>query len=238
MSCIICGHQLPQGRRKYCSDACAAEAARQRDRYGKPHDKPPPLRWAECCDCGAAYYGSIKSIRCPACQHAADAHADAEYRTRKAAGKSRTLGSIDLCVVCGEPYTVASGKQKYCPACRETATRAACRDQARTRMADARKDPTVRETINARKRRVPQMGICKQCGAEYKRASCSDYCSAECRAAAHKAYHQTYDARRRDAQRAKSKTRYHSLTQEQRDAINASARKSYAKRKTHKEGTP
>ena len=39
------------------------------------------------------------------------------YKEKKIAGLSVTLGSEQICLICGETYTVVSGSQKCCKAC-------------------------------------------------------------------------------------------------------------------------
>lgn len=84
-----------------------------------------------CVDCGKEFMGYPKSKRCPECQAAADKRNNAEHWRRARKGKSRAIGQMYKCEICGKEYMLTSGAQKYCPDCKESATRA--RDAALTR---------------------------------------------------------------------------------------------------------
>ena len=76
------------------------------------------LKPKTCTICQNEIIGGPMAKYCPACRAERIRQRDREKHQRKLAGTIRKLGSIDLCVICGEKYTVNNGTQKYCPACR------------------------------------------------------------------------------------------------------------------------
>ena len=81
-----------------------------------------------CRQCGSTFAGGPRAWYCPACRE--ERHHDADRR-HKSKGTMRPLGSTDICIVCGKPYTVKSSRQKYCPACSYEAVRAVDRPASR-----------------------------------------------------------------------------------------------------------
>ena len=70
-----------------------------------------------CKACGASFMGGSRAYYCPDCRAERKKKQKLEYEARKRAGNVRKIGSIDNCVICGKPYTVEGGNQKYCPDC-------------------------------------------------------------------------------------------------------------------------
>lgn len=70
-----------------------------------------------CRACGRVFDGGPRAWYCPACREERKKQAYRQYRQRKAAGNTRPIGSIDLCEICGKPYTVEGGLQRFCPDC-------------------------------------------------------------------------------------------------------------------------
>ena len=60
---------------------------------------------------------ATRSYYCGPCAQERKKQADLEYRIRRAAGKSRRLGSTAICRTCGEIYVVTGGNQVDCPEC-------------------------------------------------------------------------------------------------------------------------
>lgn len=100
-----------------------------------------------CRQCGAVFPGGPRAWYCPSCRRERQREAS---RRHKANGTSRALGSTDLCMVCGKPYTVNSGQQKYCPDCAYDAVRAVDRQASRA-WNHAHKD-TYYPTKNAKRK--------------------------------------------------------------------------------------
>ena len=124
-----------------------------------------------CSDCGAAFMGYPKSKRCPECQRDADKRHNAEYRRRAREGRARVIGKIYKCEICGKEYMLTSGLQKYCPDCKDKATRA--RDAELTRKWIS----THRDEI---KKRKYVARACVICGKPIPRGSQKITCSPEC----------------------------------------------------------
>lgn len=80
--------------------------------------REPKERTATCKMCGEDFATTATRVfYCPDCRDLVIRKRDAESKRRKAAGKTRKLGSIDTCEMCGISYTVESGMQKYCHSC-------------------------------------------------------------------------------------------------------------------------
>lgn len=243
--CPLCGRPVLPPRRTYCSEACAAEARKARKRVASPRKRPGgPVYYPRTCpDCGQSYQGHIKSVRCPACQAEADRRHNAEYARRKRSGHTRPIGSTDLCQRCGQPYTVAGGRQRYCPACAPSAVRDNVRSASASWNRAAYAAPEAREQKNA-KRRKPwnEPRPCAQCGETFTPSqSGQTLCSDACRVARRHQLQHDADARRADKRSADGKARRlqeSALPQPQRDQLreerNASARAAYARRKAQK----
>lgn len=228
--CKQCGKELPKGRTRYCSDACAgaAKASRKRVNSGRERGNQQMMWHTTCISCGAEIYRPIKCVRCKDCQDAYDRRMDAEI---KSTGPRRPLGSIDLCQRCGAEYTVESGMQKYCKACSAVATRDSIRAHKRAYAAARRADPEQGEAIRQAKRIVPQKRVCRRCGKAFEARTRADYCSDACRMEANREYQRAYADAHAEEKAARRREKEAELTREQRDEINARARENYRKRK-------
>ena len=230
--CAVCGEALPPRRHRYCSADCAASARRNRaaSEY-KPIGKPSLYREKQCPDCGITFVGHIKSRRCPSCQHAANKIHDAEHKRRAAKGQTRKLGSTDSCILCGKPYTVMAGQQKYCEACAPVANRKWHADKAR----EYYSIPENAYRKKQSRKRAPQQYTCQVCGGTFVSGSFCLTCSTECRRLHQTAYMAVYDNRRTDSRRVYNRSRWESLSREQKNEINRKARDAYHKRKSRED---
>ena len=61
--------------------------------------------------------GGPRAWYCLNCRWERQKIADIKCAERRRLGKTRKIGSADLCVICGNPYTVKGGRQKYCEKC-------------------------------------------------------------------------------------------------------------------------
>ena len=233
--CKQCGKDLPKGRTRYCSDACAraAKDSRKQVNSGRERGNQQMMWRTTCVSCGAEIFRPVKCIRCKDCQDAYDRRRDAEI---KSTGPRRQLGSIDLCQRCGAEYTVESGMQKYCKACSAVATRDSIRAHKRAYAAARRADPEQGEAIRQAKRIVPQKRVCRRCGKAFEARTRSDYCSDACRMEASREYQRAYADAHAEGKAARRREKAASLTREQRDEINARARENYRKRKEREKG--
>lgn len=68
-------------------------------------------------DCGREFLGGPRAWYCPECRLERRRRQSREGKRRKRAGEVRELGSEDVCEICGGPYIVQSGNQRYCPEC-------------------------------------------------------------------------------------------------------------------------
>ena len=193
--CIICGKRLDKRRWKYCSEACEQKAwqLRKKKHSGRPQGHPD-VRWlTHCSDCGKLIYRPIKCIRCEACQLAINQERHKEHQRTKPA---RPLGSTDICTVCGKPYIVESGLQKYCPDCREAATRASIARKKNAYMAEKRKDPEAAAQMREAKQAALSPSLCATCGKPFISKFGAIYCCEACREVGKRKYYQTYDSKR------------------------------------------
>lgn len=202
------------------------------------HDKP-------CIDCGKNVRMHIKSKRCKECQEAANRRNDAAHKRAKAKGHTRQIGANDLCTVCGKPYIINSGMQKYCPSCAPSATKAA--DSQATLAwiyAAYESDPGKREARNKGRRSnwAERPRQCVVCGDQFipptpRRKTCGEDCQVEY----HRQQQRESDKKRNKARYQVRKEEFEALPAEDRrerqDEINRKARENYVKRKK-KEDTP
>lgn len=154
-------------------------------------------RDAPCQDCGRVVRMHIKSKRCKACQAEADRRNDAAHKRAKARGHTRELGAHDLCTVCGKPYIITSGRQKYCPDCAPSATKAA---DSKATVAWYAEHPEKRDARNAKRRKDwrDQPHECVICKTQFfpptpRRRTCSNACQQEY----HRQQQKASDAKRR-----------------------------------------
>lgn len=70
-----------------------------------------------CRSCGASFRGGPRAWYCPVCRAERAIKTARESKQRSKAGTVRRIGSTDLCLICGQPYTVKGGLQRYCSKC-------------------------------------------------------------------------------------------------------------------------
>ena len=152
-----------------------------------------------CNQCGAGFRGGPRAWYCPECRAVRKKVHKAQYLQRIKAGTARRLGSEDLCAVCGQPYTVNSGLQKYCPKCAPEAVAALDRQQGMEYY------KTNKERINpVRNARRRKMSICVICGKIFPAAgTCTNTCSPECRTLKRRQLNRKYDTKRSPRKRIK-----------------------------------
>lgn len=126
-----------------------------------------------CRTCGATFPGGPRAWYCPDCRAARKKEAE---RRHKRCGAVRKIGSADICTVCGKPYTVASGLQKYCPDCAPDAVMAIDRAQSRAWAA---------ENLNPQQRREERQActaplLCAVCRKPFFPNDASLTCSKAC----------------------------------------------------------
>lgn len=134
------------------------------------------IRSRQCRQCGASFPGGPRAWYCPGCRRERKLEREREH---KRSGGARKIGSTDLCAKCGGEYIVASGRQRYCPACRDAAVAEAVRPVKREyAKAYAPKRAVNRQEAKHRK-------ICVVCGgfiaADTATVTCSEACAKELR---------------------------------------------------------
>jgi hypothetical protein len=60
---------------------------------------------------------SSRAKYCIYCRDKVQVHRNRAYAEKKKSGSAVKIGSEQVCPICGKPYTVTSGSQKYCKEC-------------------------------------------------------------------------------------------------------------------------
>lgn len=218
--CRNCSREYEGAPGSTLCSSCAAKA------------KKSTIRDRTCRTCGAVFSGGPRAWYCPTCRIDRRREQD---RERQKTGTKRPLGSIDKCIICGGDYFVASGHQKYCPACAPAAIMAVDREQGRAWSA-ANADPDKRRQL--RKAHAASRS-CVVCGNAFVPTDASKTCSPDCRDALAKRTMQRYERehkqQRNSQQNANRRKRLASMLPAEREAhrieTNRKARENYRKRK-------
>lgn len=218
--CKYCGKPYDGDPGSSCCPDCAAKI------------RSTTLRDRICRGCGCSFQGGPRAWYCPSCR--AERKRESQRRFQRN-GAVRKLGSIDLCVICGKPYVVEGGLQKYCKACAPDAVRAKDRAASLRWNRENTTPEERRETRQAASAAIP----CKICGKLFIPADGSRTCSPECAAENRRRNHKSWEEKNKDVRNASHKDRLHrkvaAMTEEEyrqyRAQINARARENYRKRK-------
>lgn len=189
--CVVCGKPLTGRQKRYCSEECRTKAAsiRALENYKPVRGRQGLYREQICIDCGKPFYGHIKQKRCRVCreEHTRRLHRESSRRARL--GKTRKIGSTDICEMCGKPYIVTCSLQRYCKKCAPIAVAENIRAKARERVAEYYKDETHREEkAEARRIKVLDIKACDICGLVFVPHGNQKYCSRECSQEARERY--------------------------------------------------
>lgn len=76
----------------------------------------PRLKPKTCATCKTDFLGGATATYCPSCRAERIRERD-RRRTVQQRAKSRKVGSLDICEICGDKYTINAGPQKYCEPC-------------------------------------------------------------------------------------------------------------------------
>ena len=199
-------------------------------------DKKSTIRTRVCKQCGRKFPGGPRAWYCPECRAERKKEAGRRHRQK---GTSRPIGSVDVCEICGKPYTVNSARQRYCPACAAEAVRAVDREQGRK---------WNRENVDVDARREQRHDataelLCVICGKPYKpgngtELTCSPECAAELRRRTSARWEKDHRADRTKYHAEREAAKLRAMTHEERrayqDKLNARARENYARRKDKK----
>ena len=166
-ACIECGKTFYGTRDNHYCPACART---------KKSDTVVKIR--TCQDCGIEFFGGPRARRCPDCAHKARKETGRKFRQ---SGPKRPLGSIDKCVICGQEYTVVSGRQIYCS---EECQRIGVLEwQREHKKGYAEKSG---QTVKKQQRRDEQKKVCSYCLRKFTAHTPTSYCSEHCRQEAKK----------------------------------------------------
>lgn len=163
--CKRCGAEYDTDKPwSYYCPTCAAQAKRD-----------TVVRQRVCRQCGAVFPGGPRAWYCPSCRRERQTAANLRH---KQSGTNRPLGSTDCCERCGNPYTVNSSRQKYCPDCAMEAVAEKTRPHKRAYNAERS------DQFHARRRELQRGAkVCVICGrpilADTATVTCSPGCAAE-----------------------------------------------------------
>lgn len=162
--CQVCGKSFYGSQDRFYCPTCAKE---------KKMDAV--IKTRICQDCGTEFSGGPRAKRCPSCAEKARYETNKRHRVK---GTNRPMGSIDKCQWCGQEYTVASGRQKYCSEkCQRLAVLAWQRDHKKGY------NKSSGQEAKKQHRRDDAKRICIYCGQAFSSKTstnlCSDYCRSE-----------------------------------------------------------
>lgn len=217
--CKYCGATYDGDPGGSCCPSCAAA------------HRAVTLRERVCKTCGALFLGGPRAWYCPTCR--AERRKEADRRAKRN-GAARPLGSTDLCEICGKPYTVNSGRQRYCPDCAPEAIRTVDNAQSRAWAAEHTTPEQRREARRAAAASIP----CAVCGRLFVPTSAALTCSEGCSRELAKQRAQTWEGEHREERNADRRERYRQKLErmtpeeraEHRERVNARARENYKKR--------
>lgn len=159
-ACQICGNSFYGGRDCFYCPKCAKD---------KKADTVVKIRI--CQDCHIEFFGGPRAKRCPDCAYIAQIHHERKPTMRP-------IGSVDKCVICGNEYTVVSGRQKYCS---EICQRKGVLEWQREHKKNYHK--ISGQNIKKQERRKQAQKICVYCLRNFTSNTttnlCSDYCRTE-----------------------------------------------------------
>ena len=160
-SCQVCGNPFYGAKDRFYCPECA-----------KGRKSDTAIRIRTCQDCGIKFPGGPRARRCPDCAYKARRESERKHRKN---GTCRPLGSIDKCTICGEEYTVTSGRQQYCPSCRREGVLAWQREHKRGY------DKESGQAAKKMERRSQARKICVYCMREFVGDKPTNVCSEYCR---------------------------------------------------------
>lgn len=186
--CTNCGTEFDGRPDSVLCPACAAESIANviRDRV--------------CRECGRTFPGGPRAWYCPECRRERKGQQSRECKERARTGKTRKLGSVDICIICGRPYVVEAGTQKYCPDCAPEAIAALDRAQSIEWNRKNVDYAARREQRNQATAAIP----CLVCGKMFVPRSAAKTCSKECSAELSRR-----NARKFEASHREERARYH-----------------------------
>lgn len=149
-----------------------------------------------CRQCGATFSGGPRAWYCPDCRLDRRREADARHKRN---GTVRPIGSMDTCAQCGSAYTVNGARQKYCPACADSAVKAVVRPMKAAYNAAHKDDIAAYKLAMQRDRK-----ICVICGEVFDNGRPTVTCSPACAAEQRKRNQKRADDKRSGRRRRKT----------------------------------
>ncbi len=164
IKCKRCGRIIETDKQKSYCDDCRTAIKRE-----------SVLRDRICDSCGVAFVGYPRSKYCPSCRYERKKADSRAHKQRERRGQTRKIGSESICEICGKPYTVESGRQRYCPDCAPAAISENVRAQKRAYMADH-----IVQNQESKARLKTDRKVCVVCGRTFTSDRVETVCSDEC----------------------------------------------------------
>jgi membrane protease subunit (stomatin/prohibitin family) len=133
--CVLCGQPIPDGRQKYCSDACLNASAKEsqrktEERRGKKVSSEPLVFFAEqsrktyprlCQQCRTVFYAESSSAKfCPNCANQRRSQQQRDTARRNSYNWTEEEISrgykIPVCQICGKPF-MGDSRAQFCNHC-------------------------------------------------------------------------------------------------------------------------
>lgn len=187
IKCKSCGCEITASGEVTLCDDCRKKAKRE-----------SVIKTRVCRICEKEFLGGPRAFYCPDCRDEQKKTRKSEYQARKRVGKVRELGSVDICPVCGDEYTVEGSRQMYCPKCADQATKKVVNAHKREFMAER-----IDQVQMRKKEAHSNRNVCLICGNTYTAKSAATTCSDDCAELLRK-YWQT----EADIKRGKRKSEY------------------------------
>jgi uncharacterized Zn ribbon protein len=117
-----------------------------------------------CKQCNSSFKGGPRAWYCSSCRIERKKQQTKDYHQRKQKGATRSIGSIDKCIICGSDYAVNGGNQIYCPDCAPSIYLEVDRKQGMEYYENNK------EKINPVRNERRHIGLktCPMCGIEFK----------------------------------------------------------------------
>lgn len=192
------------------------------------------LRDRTCRVCGRVFVGGPRAWYCQDCRADRLRQHNREAMQRKKAGKTRRLGSTDICEMCGKPYTVNGGMQRYCRVCAPVAIHKKALELTKAWNAENATPDGRRELRKAHAAKI----ACVICGKLFVPENAAVTCSKECSQALSekkcaeysKSHRAEINVKARDRRKAKAEAMSAEEIKAERAKANAASRENYAKR--------
>lgn len=124
-----------------------------------------------CKQCKCEFIGGPRAWYCPKCRIERKKNSKKEYEERKKRGQAREIGGTYVCEICGKPYILTGGLQKYCNECAVNAVKEVDRKQGLEYY------NSNKQKINPKRNQKRRKKIyCKICGKKIVGSNNQEFC--------------------------------------------------------------